>query len=58
MAARLPFDSLYAHGFVRLAAIAPRVSPADPARNGAEISRFLREADAAKAAKSAKASTV
>ncbi len=50
MAARLPFESLYAHGFVRLAAIAPRVSPADPARNGAEISRFLREADAAKAA--------
>ncbi|MBY0563514.1 MAG: NAD(+) synthase [Hyphomonadaceae bacterium] len=44
------FRSLYAHGFVRVAACAPVVTPADPATNAERILAFAREADAAKAA--------
>ncbi|MET0182096.1 MAG: NAD(+) synthase [Caulobacterales bacterium] len=44
------FKSLYTHGFVRVAAIAPRVYPAEPLRNTDEILRFARDADASKAA--------
>jgi NAD+ synthase (glutamine-hydrolysing) len=44
------FQSLYAHGFVRVAACAPVVVPADPAANAAAILHFWREADAEKAA--------
>ncbi|MGE3791437.1 MAG: NAD(+) synthase, partial [Hyphomonadaceae bacterium] len=44
------FKSLYAHGFVRVAAAAPVVAPADPAANAESILKFWREADAAKAA--------
>ncbi len=43
------FGSLYAHGFVRVAACAPVVAPADPAANAEAILAFAREADAAKA---------
>jgi len=44
------FDSLYAHGFARVAACAPVVHPADPAANAETILKFWREADAQKAA--------
>jgi NAD+ synthase (glutamine-hydrolysing) len=44
------FKSLYAHGFVRVAACAPIVAPADPAANADAIVKFWREADAEKAA--------
>jgi NAD+ synthase (glutamine-hydrolysing) len=44
------FTSLYVHGFVRVAACAPVVAPADPAANADRILAFWREADAAKAA--------
>jgi NAD+ synthase (glutamine-hydrolysing) len=44
------FGSLYAHGFVRVAAVAPVVAPADPAANAEAILQFWREADAEKAA--------
>ena len=44
------FKSIYAHGFVRVAACAPVVAPADPATNAERILAFWREADAAKAA--------
>ena len=44
------FQSLYTHGFVRVAACAPVVVPAEPARNAEAILAFWREADAAKAA--------
>jgi NAD+ synthase (glutamine-hydrolysing) len=44
------FKSLYAHGFVRVAACAPVVAPADPAANAEAILKFWREADAEKAA--------
>ncbi|MES1197520.1 MAG: NAD(+) synthase [Pseudomonadota bacterium] len=44
------FQSLYTHGFVRVAAAAPRVTPADPAANAEAILDFWREADAEKAA--------
>ncbi len=44
------FGSLYAHGFVRAAACAPLVRPAEPAANAAAILDFARQADAAKAA--------
>ncbi len=44
------FQSLYAHGFVRVAAAAPVVAPAEPAKNAARIEALWREADAAKAA--------
>ncbi|WP_395645041.1 NAD(+) synthase [Terricaulis sp.] len=48
--ARRRFNSLYAHGFVRVGACAPVVVPADPAANAETILKFWREADAAKAA--------
>jgi len=44
------FSSLYTHGFVRVAACAPVVVPADPAANADAILAFAREADAEKAA--------
>jgi len=44
------FKSLYAHGFVRVAACAPVVAPAHPAANVEAILRFWREADADQAA--------
>ena len=44
------FKSLYAHGFVRVAACAPVVVPAEPAANADAILAFWREADAEKAA--------
>src|SRR5262245_39370006 len=44
------FLSLYAHGFVRVAACAPVVAPADPAANAQPILKFWREAHAEKAA--------
>ncbi|MGH6949334.1 MAG: NAD(+) synthase, partial [Vitreimonas sp.] len=44
------FNSLYTHGFVRVAACAPVVVPADPAANAAAILKFWREAHAEKAA--------
>ncbi|HRO03145.1 MAG TPA: NAD(+) synthase [Terricaulis sp.] len=44
------FGSLYTHGFVRVAACAPLVRPAEPAANAEAILAFAREADAAKAA--------
>src|SRR5512136_924575 len=45
-----PFRSLYAHGFVRVAACAPVTVPADPAANAAETIALARRADAKKAA--------
>lgn len=44
------FQSLYSHGFVRVAACAPVVVPADPAANAEAILKFAREADAERAA--------
>jgi len=44
------FHSLYAHGFVRLAAATPKASVGDPAANAAAILKLAREADAARAA--------
>lgn len=44
------FQSLYTHGFVRVAACAPVVAPADPAANAEAILKFWRQADAEKAA--------
>ncbi|HVK80814.1 MAG TPA: nitrilase-related carbon-nitrogen hydrolase, partial [Verrucomicrobiae bacterium] len=44
------FKNLYTHGFVRVAACAPIVAPADPAANAEAILKFWREADAEKAA--------
>ena len=44
------FHSLYAHGFVRLAAATPEARVGDPAANAAAILKLAREADAAKAA--------
>ncbi len=44
------FTSLYSHGFVRVAACAPVVAPADPAENAERILKFWREADAETAA--------
>src|SRR5262249_52789279 len=43
-------QSLYTHGFVRVAACAPVVVPADPAANAEAILKFAREADAERAA--------
>ena len=37
------FDNLYAHGFVRVAACAPVVEPANPAANADAILKFWRE---------------
>jgi NAD+ synthase (glutamine-hydrolysing) len=56
MASRKPsdrsdrFKSLYTHGFVRVAACAPRVFPASPNANAAAINHFAQEAHAASAA--------
>lgn len=44
------FRSLYAHGFVRVAACAPVVAVADPAANAEAVLDFAKEADKAKAA--------
>ncbi len=44
------FLNLYTHGFVRVAACAPIVAPADPTANADRILKFWREADAEKAA--------
>lgn len=44
------FQNLYTHGFVRVAACAPIVAPADPAANADRILKFWREADSEKAA--------
>jgi NAD+ synthase (glutamine-hydrolysing) len=44
------FRSLYTHGFVRVAACAPRVTLADPTANAEAILDFAKEADKAKAA--------
>ena len=49
-AANQSFQSLYTHGFVRVAACAPVVAPANPAENATRILKFWREADAEKAA--------
>jgi len=40
----LPFDSIYKHGFVRVAVATPRVEVASPASNVVEIVRIGREA--------------
>jgi NAD+ synthase (glutamine-hydrolysing) len=44
------FDSLYAHGFVRLAAATPAAHVGNPAANAASILALAHKADAAKAA--------
>ncbi|ANP45482.1 NAD(+) synthase [Candidatus Viadribacter manganicus] len=44
------FKSLYSHGFVRVAACAPVVAPANPAANAEAILSFWREADGERAA--------
>jgi len=44
------FRSLYAHGFVRLAAATPPAHVGDPVANAAEILALARRADAARAA--------
>ena len=44
------FHSLYAHGFIRLAAAAPRVTVGDPAANAEAILAVARRADEARAA--------
>ena len=44
------FHSLYAHGFVRLAAATPKASVGDPAANAAAILKLAQAADAARAA--------
>src|ERR1700692_564267 len=43
------FHSLYAHGFVRLAAATPVAHVGDPAANAAAILKLAGEADAARA---------
>ncbi|MEQ1607423.1 MAG: NAD(+) synthase [Hyphomonadaceae bacterium] len=44
------FNNLYAHGFVRVAAVSPRVHLADPASNARETIELARKADKAGAA--------
>ena len=44
------FHSLYAHGFVRLAAATPEAHVGDPAANATAILKLARQADAARAA--------
>jgi NAD+ synthase (glutamine-hydrolysing) len=44
------FNNLYRHGFVRVAACAPIVAPAEAGKNAEAILKFWREADAEKAA--------
>ncbi|MES1201879.1 MAG: NAD(+) synthase [Pseudomonadota bacterium] len=41
------FYSFYSHGFLRVAACAPRIAPADPASNAAEMLTLARRADKA-----------
>jgi NAD+ synthase (glutamine-hydrolysing) len=48
--AALPFDSLYRHGFVRVAAGVPRVHVGDPAANAGQTVGLARAADEAGAA--------
>lgn len=43
---KLPFDSLYAHGFVRVAAALPLVTVADPAANAAHTVELFERAHA------------
>jgi NAD+ synthase (glutamine-hydrolysing) len=43
----IPFTSIYAHGFVRVAAATPYTSPADPAANAAGAQALLAQAQAA-----------
>jgi len=50
MAARLPFESLYAHGFLRIAACTPRVEVAQPAHNLQHTLLLARAAHARHAA--------
>ena len=45
-----PFDSPYAHGFVRVAAAVPRVRVGDPRFNGARTVELAQRADAERAA--------
>src|SRR5688572_15647194 len=45
MTAELPFQSLYRHGFLRVAAAAPRLHLAQPAANAEETVRLARIAD-------------
>ena len=42
--AKVGFFSPYAHDFVRLGAVTPRIKPADPAHNADEVIRLVREA--------------
>ena len=42
----LPFDSPYAHGFVRLGVCVPRLRPADPAYNARRTLELARQGDA------------
>ena len=42
----LPFDSPYAHGFVRLGVCVPRLRPADPAYNAGRTLELARQGDA------------
>ena len=42
--------NLYAHGMARATICAPRMTPADPARNAEEILKGARAADKARAA--------
>jgi NAD+ synthase (glutamine-hydrolysing) len=46
----LPFDSIYRHGFVRVAAAVPRVHVGDPDANAERTIELAREADAESAA--------
>lgn len=46
----LPFDSIYRHGYVRVAAAVPRVQIAEPAANVAQTLALARAADAQGAA--------
>lgn len=50
MAETMVVDSLYAHGFARVALCAPRMIPADPVSNAQEILALARRADDARAA--------
>ena len=44
LGARMPFSSLYAHGFARVAAAVPHVRPAEPAFNAERTLALTREA--------------
>ena len=45
-----PFNSIYAHGFIRTAVAVPFVRVADPAFNSARIIELAQQADAEHAA--------